>query len=170
MTTLQLLLRNAGVSVQDRLVLDVGCNIGMMMAEYLRLGAKWCHGWDRDFTIPHTEKILLALGCTRFSVTGGDIYQSRALEEDLPPFAKPMLDGCAISYLAIRGHIGWLDALKRIPWSFLVYEGHEGESAADFENYLSEFRASQKFELGPVSSYVDGDSDKRTVAILLRRP
>src|SRR6185503_2526825 len=73
MKTLASLLELAGVSVAERLVLDVGCNIGMMMSEYLRLGAKWCHGWDRATTVPHTGRMLLALGCTRFSTTGTDI-------------------------------------------------------------------------------------------------
>lgn len=118
MNTLTKLLDEAGVSVNDRLVLDVGCNIGMMMSEYLKLGAKWCHGWDRAFTTPHTEKLLLALGCTRFSTTGSDLARSRELATDLPPHVAASIDGCVISYLAVRGHLDWLDSLKQIPWSF----------------------------------------------------
>ncbi|HEY6247770.1 MAG TPA: hypothetical protein VIX17_27815 [Pyrinomonadaceae bacterium] len=169
MKTLESLLNAAKVSVQNRLVLDVGCNIGMMMAEYLRLGAKWCHGWDRESTVPYTEQILFALGCTRFSVTGGDIWKARPIEQDLPQFLQQSLDGCAISYLAIRGHIDWLDSLKTIPWSFMIYEGHEGETNADFEGYITELRRLLNFELGPSSTYIDGDSGERTVAVLFRR-
>ena len=168
MKTLSRLLEEAGVSVAERVVLDVGCNIGMMMSEYLKLGAKWCHGWDRALTTPHTERILLALGCTRFSTTGTDITASRVLADDLPKHAAASLDGCVISYLAVRGHLGWLDALKKIPWSFMIYEGHEGETAKDFETYLDELRSLTNVELGPTSTYVDGDSEERTVAILLR--
>ncbi|HEY8185410.1 MAG TPA: hypothetical protein VIF64_05050, partial [Pyrinomonadaceae bacterium] len=54
MKTLSQLFQQAGVSVVERVILDVGCNIGMMMSEYLKLGAKWCHGWDRSFTTPYT--------------------------------------------------------------------------------------------------------------------
>jgi hypothetical protein len=168
MKTLSRLLQEAGVSVAERLVLDVGCNIGMMMSEYLKLGAKWCHGWDRAFTVPHTERMLLALGCTRFSTTGTDITASRALADDLPEHVAASLDGCVISYLAVRGHLNWLDALRDIPWSFMIYEGHEGETSNDFENYLEELRSLTDFELGPTSTYIDGDSEERTVAILLR--
>jgi hypothetical protein len=80
------------------------------------------------------------------------------------------LDGCVVSYLAVRGHLGWLDALKTIPWSFMIYEGHEGETAKDFESYLDELRSLTNVELGATSTYIDGDSEERTVAILLRTP
>ena len=170
MTTLTKLLQQAGVSVNERLVLDIGCNIGMMMAEYLKAGAKWCHGWDRALTVRHTERILLALGCTRFSTTGTDITQAQPISTDLPEHVARSLEGCVISYLAVRGHLNWLDALGEIPWSFMIYEGHEGEVAQDFEVYLKELRALTNFEVGPVASYVDGDSDERQVAIILRRP
>ena len=108
MKTLTSLLQQAGVSVADRVVLDLGCNIGMMMAEYLKLGAKWCHGWDRALTVPHTEKMLLALGCTRFSTTGTDIAQSQNLRAEVPQHVARSLDGCVVSYLAVRGHLNWL--------------------------------------------------------------
>jgi hypothetical protein len=163
------LMESAGASVRDRLVLDVGCNIGMMMAQYLKLGAQWCHGWDRAYVIPYTEHMLLALGCTRFSTSGVDITQAQRLEEDLPSFLMPSLNGCIISYLAVRGHLGWLDALSRIPWSLLIYEGHEGESQKEFEDHMSQLRRLTDFQVGEVSSYVDGDSEQRTVALLLRK-
>lgn len=158
----------AGVSVEGRLMLDVGCNIGMMMGQYLKLGAAWCHGWDRKHLVPHTERLLLALGCTRFSTTGTDIASTQPMESDLPEFLRPKLEDCAISYLAVRGHLGWLDALARIPWKFLIYEGHEGETQLDFEQYVKEFQALTNFKVGHVTSYVDGDSDERTLAILVR--
>ena len=168
MAVLSKLMETTGVSVIDRLVLDVGCNIGMMMGQYLKLGARWCHGWDRTFVVPHTEQLLHALGCTRFSTTGCDIDSSRSLETDLPAFLQPPLEGCAISYLAVRGHLGWLEALGRIPWSFLIYEGHEDETRAEFEDYMAELGAMVKFRVAGTSEYRDGDSDPRAIAILIR--
>jgi len=168
MKTLSRLFQQAGVSVEERIVLDVGCNIGMMMAEYLKLGAKWCHGWDRPLTTPHTERLLLALGCTRFSTTGTNISVSRVLADDLPKHLAASLEGCVISYLAVRGHLNWLEALKQLPWSFMIYEGHEGETTVDFDSHLKELKKLTNFELGPTSTYVDGDSEERTVAILLK--
>jgi hypothetical protein len=167
---LRRLLQEAGVTVEERLVLDVGCNIGMMMAQYLKMGARWCHGWDRAHVTPHTERMLLALGCTRFSTTGGDISSAQPMEENVPAFLRPALDGCVLSYLAVREHIGWLDALSRLPWSFIIYEGHEGETQADFDEHMREFKAMADFRVGGSSFYTDGDSDRRPVAILVREP
>jgi hypothetical protein len=162
------LLNSAGVSVERRLVLDFGCNIGMMMAQYLKLGAAWCHGWDRAVVTPHTQRMLLSLGCTRFSVTGCDIEASRAVESDLPEFLDSLLKGPVISYLAVRGHLGWLDALARIPWTFLIYEGHEDETQEQFESFMGELQQQVRFRVGGVREYRDGDSDPRTLAILVR--
>lgn len=161
------LLKDSGVSMEGRLVLDVGCNIGGMMAQYLKLGARWCHGWDRDYVTPHTEKLLLALGCTRFSMTGGDIDRDTDLT-NLPKFLRPSLNGCVISFLAVRGHLGWLSALGKIPWSFLIYEAHEGESRADFDTHIEELSNLVGVRVAASTTYTDGDSDERLVAILMR--
>jgi hypothetical protein len=168
MKALNALLHEAGVSVQNRLVLDVGCNVGMMMAQYLKLGAAWCHGWDQEVVVPHTERLLYALGCTRFSTTGGMITKSIRLAENLPAHVKPHLEGCAISYLAIRGHIDWLDVLGEIPWAFMIYEGHEGETTEQSMKYLEDFNKRVPFQIAAQGEYADGDSEPRTVAILIR--
>jgi hypothetical protein len=162
------LMETAGVSVKDRLVLDVGCNIGMMMAEYLRLQAKWGHGWDREQIIPHTERLLLALGCTRFSTSSGEITQSRRIEEDIPDFLSSALNGCAISYLSVHAYFGWMDSLAHIPWAFLIYEGHQRETREDFDNYMKQLKDVVDFRLGAIETYRDGDSDERILAILVR--
>ena len=165
---LERLVETSGASIKGRLVLDVGCNIGMMMSEYLRMGAQWTHGWDRPHVVAHTEKLLLALGCTRFSTSGADITESYDLRKDIPEFLAPSLEGCVMSYLAVRGHIGWLKSLHTIPWSILIYEGHEGETRDDFEMYVREFNQANDIEVAAVDDYIDGDSDRRTIAILRR--
>lgn len=168
MKVLRKLMGEAGVSVKDRLVLDIGCNVGMMMAQYLKEGALWCHGWDQEVVVPHTEKLLYALGCTRFSTTGGVISQSIDLQGYIPSHLKPHLNGCVVSYLAVRGHIEWLDALKEIPWAFMIYEGHEGETTEQSLRYLEEFNKTAPFRIAARGEYADGDSEPRTVAILIR--
>jgi hypothetical protein len=162
------MLTTVGVKLEDRVVLDIGCNIGMMMAQYLKLGARWCHGWDRAYLTPHTERLLLAVGCTRFSTSGTDIERSRPLENDLPQFLRSSLDGCVISYLAVRAHLGWLDALASIPWAFMIYEGHEGETKQDFDDDMEQLKKLVNFDVRAVETYVDGDSNPRTVAVLVR--
>ena len=73
-----------------------------------------------------------------------------------------------ISFLAVRGHLGWLKALGRIPWSFLVYEAHEGESRADFDRHIKELGGLVGVRVAAATTYMDGDSDERLVAILMR--
>lgn len=160
------IIENAGLRLDDRLVLDVGCNIGMVIAEYLKKGAKWCHGWDMPQIVHHSEKLLLASGCTRFSLTGGKILGAQRLEDDIPEFMQPDLEGCVISYLAVRAHVGWLEALGRIPWSYMIYEGHQGD---DFEADMAEFRQLVNFDIVEATSYSDGLSDERDVALLVRK-
>jgi hypothetical protein len=162
------MMKTAGVSVENRLVLDIGCNVGMMMAQYLKHQALWCHGWDQETVVPHTEKLLYALGCTRFSTTGGVITQSIDLKNDLGCHLRPHLNGCVISYLAIRGHINWLDALKEIPWAFMIYEGHEWETTEESLGYLEDLNKVVPFRIGAQGEYKDGDSDSRFVAILIK--
>jgi SAM-dependent methyltransferase len=158
----------AGVSVVERLVLDIGCNIGAMMAEYLKSGAKWCIGWDKAHVAVHTNQVLLALGCTRFSVLAGDLHPERPIYADIPDFLRASLPGCVISYLAVRGHLGWIDALQRIPWAFMIYEGHEGESLEDFNRHVVELNALVPVRIAEVRSYTDGDSSARLIALLMR--
>lgn len=166
--SLSSLLAAAGGTVADRVVLDIGCNVGMMLGQYLALGARWCHGWDRAHVVPHTDLLLSALGCTRYSLTGGDLDPARDLREDLPAHVRAQLEGCLVSYLAVRGHIGWLPALARLPWSFLIYEGHEGEDEAATRRFIAEFQAQVPCALTGLAQYRDGDSDPRMIGLLRR--
>ncbi|HEY6331392.1 MAG TPA: hypothetical protein VI756_18850 [Blastocatellia bacterium] len=168
MDTIGRLMESVDAKFTGKLVLDIGCNIGMMMAEYLRLGVRWCHGWDRVDVAPHTEGLLMALGCTRFSVTGGDIARAGRLEDDIPEFIRPELDGCIISYLAVRKNFGFLDCLGRIPWSLMIYEGHEEETRQDFERYLFELKQMVNVQVKAISAYRDGDCGERVVAMIVR--
>lgn len=160
------LMKSAGVSVKGRLVLDVGCNAGMMMAEYLKRGAAWCHGWDTAAIAPHADALLLALGCTRFSTTGTFIEPTRRLEDDLPGFARSLLPGCVISYLAVRFHLGWLDALASIPWAFLIYEGHQYETEEDAAEHCDQLRKRVDVKMVSVGRYSEGVSNERIVTII----
>jgi hypothetical protein len=158
------------VEIKDRVVLDFGCNIGMMIALYLKLGAAWCHGWDLPHIVEHTDKLLLALGCTRFSTTGARLDRGSDVAADLGGFLRSRLHGCVISYLAVRANLGWLDALSTTPWAFLIYESHEHETQEQFEADLQQLRQTVDFETRATRVYRDGDCDPRFLAVLVRRP
>lgn len=161
------LLDEAGCDLTGRHVLDIGCNIGMMLAAYLRAGAAWCHGWDMPHVVPHTERLLLGTGCTRFSLTGAMLAPERDLGADLPPFVR---DGArpVVSFLALRGHVGWLPALTTLPWTHLIYEGHEGEDEAASRTHLGELTARTGARVASMATYRDGDSEPRVMAVVTR--
>jgi hypothetical protein len=162
-------MEKVGVSVQDKLVLDVGCNLGLLMSQYLKLGAFWCHGWDFPTVVAHTETMLGALGCTRFSSSGAQIDRALPVRENLPEFLRPKLDGCVISYVAIRRHIGWLDALGDIPWSFMIYEGHKPDSEADFSRHIQEISELAGCTAATTAWDCEKGSRPRPLAIFVRR-
>ena len=164
------LLEAAGVTVKDKVVLDFGCNIGMMIALYLKMGAAWCHGWDLPHVVEHTDRMLMALGCTRFSTTGVKLDRERHVVDDIGAFLISRLEGCVISYLAVRANLGWLEALSEIPWAFLIYESHEHETWDQLEADLQQLRQTVDFETRATRVYRDGDCDPRFLAVLVRRP
>lgn len=165
---IQELLRDADCDVSGRLVLDIGCNLGIMMARYLGAGAAWCHGWDEAEVVKHSESILLALGCTRFSHSAGKIGRADSIADDLPGFLQPSIAGSVISYLAVRRHIGWLKCLREMPWAVMIYEGHEGEDRLSTDRILAEIVEWGNIEIACMDTHSDGDSTARISAILRR--
>jgi hypothetical protein len=55
-------LERNGLKLRGRLILDVGCNAGMLIATALRDGAFWGIGWDLPSVISYSEPLLLSLG------------------------------------------------------------------------------------------------------------
>jgi len=161
----QELIRRSGVLIRDRLVLDIGCDMGAMMAHYLKWGAKWCHGWDNPGVTRHAERLLLALGCTRFSLSMRDLRRGPSLDGDIAEFLKPMLRGCVISYLGVHDRLGWLEILGRIPWSCLVYEGGQGEDEQECMERISELGRFRRVEIGAMEKC--GDASSATVVAIV---
>jgi hypothetical protein len=161
------LMESCGVSVKDRVVLDVGCQTGLLMAQYLRFGARWCHGWGQSSVIPHTERLLLALGCTRFSMTAKDRTQLPSLPDDLPSFLEPAIDDCVISYQAARERFSCLQAVMSSPWSFIIYEGKRGETRQDLQERVEQLNALTALKVGAIAEYTAGDLGPRTAAVLI---
>jgi hypothetical protein len=165
METVDRLLTEAGERVTDRVILDVGCNLGMAIAEYLRRGARWCHGWDLPSTITHSNRVLGAIGCTRFSLYGRDLNAPGDLSADVGT-VEP---GCVLSYLAIRKHIGWHPSVATLPWTTMIYEGHQAENEEKSLAFLHEL--GQKVALDAVHHAIhreDGSRD-RFVAVVKRK-
>lgn len=163
---LEQLLSQAECSLERKLVLDIGCNIGIMGALCLQKGALWLHGFDLPNVITRTEKVLLSLGCTRFSLTGLNLDEKTSLSSHIPTFLGDHLEGCVILYLSIRGHIGWIKELSKLPWEFMVYEGHENETKEMAYANIRELSKLKKCSIVAESGMKDGNSQTRYIAII----
>lgn len=159
----------AGASVEDRLVLDVGCNAGMMLGAALSSGAAFGVGWDLPEVTGPSEQILRALGFSRFELVGASLEDSYRLPDHVPDIATPLLAGSVIFYLAIRHHVGFVAGLGDFGWHSLVYEGGEEETVAEIEGTLAPLRDQCDFEIASAIEYRDGEGRPRPLAILLRR-
>lgn len=151
-----------------RVVMDVGCNAGMMLSRALSEGAWWGFGWDRPPLAAAAERLLLSLGVSRFTLCGTELRAGHDLRADIPgPFNRE-LEESIVFYLSIREHIGFLEALRTLPWRALFYEGHQGESIDDMRRQIEAF-------LGPAVAVHhpallrDGDCRSRPVCVLTRR-
>ncbi|MEA2124453.1 MAG: hypothetical protein QOI80_1235 [Solirubrobacteraceae bacterium] len=161
------MLRDAG-GVRDRVVLDVGCNAGMMLGSALSDGAAWGVGWDLPDVIPHARRLLLSMGYTRFDLTGAEMGRDYDLRADVPARVRDALDGSIVLYLAIRHHVGFLRSLADIPWSHMVYEGGETEDVARLDESLEELRAFCDVTVLAATDFRDGETKPRPVALLRR--
>lgn len=168
MSAITQLLSEHGETVEDKVVLDVGCNLGLMGAQYLARGARWVHGWDLPDVVPHANRILLAVGCTRFSLTGAELSVEYPLESDLPAFLQDEAGELVISYLAVRRHLGWLKSLARMPWRLMIYEGHESESESDTTEFLASLNSLVPVEMISRSSIQDAVSASRPMMLMRR--
>ncbi len=162
------LLADTGAELDGNVVYDIGCNMGMMIQSALANGARWAIGWDRPYVIPHSRKLLLAMGMTRFDLFAKDIDAESEFAPQLPPHAMEN-NGAILFYLAMRKHIGFPDGVNRLPFEFMLYEGHENETLADTEEYLREIEEKWDLENCGIIAYQDGDSHQRFAAGLRRR-
>ena len=161
-------LRDSGIDTNGRVVLDVGCNAGMMIHCALADGAAWAHGWDLPEVVGSTGELLLSLGATRFSLTGATLNTDYRIEDDLPEHLRDRLGEAVVFYLAVRKHLGLLESLSRIPWRALVYEGHQWEQSSEVPHFLSPL-LTDGVEISAASSISDGDCGSRPLLVLKRR-
>lgn len=158
----------AGIDFRERIVLDVGCNAGMILHSSLIAGATWGIGWDRPTVVRYARDLLFSLGSSRFHLIGCDLNPEYPLENDIPINLKSSLKESVVFYLAARQHIGLLHSLQRIPWRVLIYEGHQRERLEDIPMVLGPLLTSDVLFLRSAKAS-DGDSAARPIAILLRK-
>jgi hypothetical protein len=151
-----------------RVVLDVGCNAGMMLAGTLSEGAAWGLGWDMPHVAARARQLLLTLGYTRFDVTGGELSRETRLVDAIPDHLTGRLDGSVVLYLAIRHHVGFVRGLAEVPWSTLIYEGGEEESVATLPEHLAELDELCDYSVAAAIDFRDSETGSRPLAVLVR--
>jgi hypothetical protein len=161
------LFEQAGLDVAGKAVVDVGCNLGLMGAEHLRRGAAWLHGFDLPEVTMQTERILLAIGCTRFSLTPTVLGPDVDLLAALPDHIRRLpAEDLVVNYLAIREHVGWLPALKDLNWRYMVYEGHQRDKP--LQHYISELNRMIPVRVVARGDVSDANTRRRDAAIIER--
>jgi hypothetical protein len=162
------LLSDAGAPVRSRVVLDIGCNAGMMLHSALADGAYWGMGWDLPEVVAHARPLLLSLGTTRFHLMGAQLSADYRLEDDLPQEVEDRLSDSVVFYLSVVNHFGVMESLRRMPWKALVFEGHQGESLDDVASSVA--RLLVPGVAVAARTYVgDGDSKERPLVLLVRQ-
>lgn len=164
------LLSREGVDPAGKAVFDIGCNLGLMSAYFLHAGARWVHGWDLPPVVARAQDMLLALGCTRFSLTGADLSQREELIGDLPEHVAGIRpEEGIVAFLSTRLQIGWPPALDRLPWRWLIYEGNEAEDVAVTRGHIETFTQPRgNIRVSEIVTFTDGISGERTLALLER--
>ncbi|HEY3247588.1 MAG TPA: hypothetical protein VGK88_04755 [bacterium] len=162
------LLRRHGIDPNLRIFFDVGCNAGMMLAEALAAGARWGIGWDLPRVAGHARRLQLALGNTRLDLIGARLDAAYSLAADVPQRLRPFTEGAVVFYLAVRQHLGFMPALAALPWRYLLYEGHQGESADTIPLHMNALAAVVPIRVIDTAVYADGDSRPRPVALVER--
>lgn len=162
------LLTEAGADLNGNTVFDIGCNMGMMIHSALAEGARWGVGWDRPNIVPHSRKLLRAMGMTRFDLFAKDIDAQSNFVSQVPSHAVGG-KGSILFFLAMRKHIGFPTGVNDLPFEFMLYEGHESETRQQNEEWLREIEEKWNLENCGIHEYQDGDSRPRFAAVLRRR-
>ena len=162
-------LNSINVNLDERLILDIGCNAGLMLYFALCDGAKWGLGWDRPAVINHTQSLLFSLGMSRFYLHGANLSSSYPLYRDIPQHLRPLLPESIVFYLSVHQHIGLLHDLQHnIPWRVLLFEGHQNETLDDIYALLASW-IGQEIKIHTATYVGDGDSSNRPFVILMRQ-
>lgn len=167
--TAQDLLRLHGIDVRNRLVLDIGCQAGVMLHHALSAGAWWALGWDRPAAVMRAQRIAVALGFTRLDVIPADLDARYDVGASVPSWLGRHLDEAVVFFLAMHRHVGIAASLVDLPWRALVYEGRHRESSMEASERVRAF-TTRGARLAHQTHARDADSRERPLFLLIREP
>ncbi|MGH9822303.1 MAG: hypothetical protein ACREDR_03440 [Blastocatellia bacterium] len=149
------LLSKADIQLKNRLVLDLNDVDPLTFACFLNEGAAWCHGWAKRELVESCENLLLALGCTRFTLSpvenGAASNPRHSL--GLPEFLEHLADGCVL-LSSSPCEPAQRSILDRINWSYLI------STAPDQDRHPSGCAVKS------TASYRDGHGEMRRITVV----
>jgi hypothetical protein len=155
------------LSLEGRVMLNLGCDSGAMIRLSLAAGAYWGIGWMRPKTAARTQSMLLSSGISRFSLIGCRLHQKYRLEDDIPLRFIPMLTDAVFFYSGSLNSGGILESLYSIPWRALVYEGRISDRVEKINEILKPLIVDNVKTV--ITSYLtDDDGQSRPISILWR--
>lgn len=163
------MLKENKIFLEDRLVLDIGCNIGMILAKCLSEGAWWGIGFDKPNVIKHARILLNLIGCSRVELFSVELDKKTRLYEYIPRWIDDSkIKNSIVFYLAVRKHFGFLPDLTSMPWKAMVYEGYQNETVEETIEILENFASKSKANLKLCRIYKDATTTPRPLALLIR--
>src|SRR5437879_4293827 len=70
---------------------------------------------------------------------------------------------------SVMTRIGWVEMIGRLPWSLMIFEGHENDTDEHNQKSFDVLRKMTRFEVAEYGQAQDGDSESRAIAILIRK-
>jgi len=166
--TINKLLKEKEIVVSNRLVLDVGCNAGMILGSALAEGALWGLGWDKPNVVHQAGRLNTLLGNTRVSFFPAVLSESYPLSKDIPERFASLLGESVVFYLAVWKHFGFMRDLVSLPWKVLVFEGHDGDTFTTLKDKLEQMQSKWNCRIIAKSEIRDGDCGIRPLVVFGR--
>jgi hypothetical protein len=161
------MLRKHNLELQEAVVFDVGCNLGMLMAGCLSNGAFWCIGWDKKEVVVEAHRILSLLGYSRYNLYDADIQGKYRFADDVPDHLMENTGSSFLFFLSMRQHVGFPASMFRLPWRYMIYEDHQRESS-NIDAYIECLREMVAIDVLHRTSIKDGDTSQRPLLLLER--
>jgi len=162
------MLEKHGVQVSGKVVLDVCCNTGVMLAHAIGDGAAWGIGWDLPNVVPHSRKVMQVLGAACSTLIPTQLSPEYEISSSVPEWLKAKLEGSVLFYLAAIQHVGIIRDLANIPWKTVFFEDHEGITNEEADENLRKIQNAWNCQIVWRGRISDGDCGSRNVAILQR--
>ena len=157
--------KKSKVSLKDKTILDIGCNLGMNSYYALFKGAKFIYGIDKKIISKKANILLSSLGSTRFKIFGLDLNSDIELKK-IKTYIEEQID--VLFYCSVSGHIGFPNEINDLNCKYILFEGHVNTTVEENYknlNYHSWIR-NDKARLIFKTYLSDGDSGERPLFLI----